>query len=185
MGNFYTNITLRAATQERVAQAVAGRTCYVSRELDGHVIVADERCDEQLTPELTALAEQLSSGLGVRAVAVMNHDDDVLWLQFFDRGSSLGDEYVSAPGYSSGEESPPTGGDSTAIAQAFGIPERGSEVERILRADSAEYAFAFERHSELFRVLGLPDAAAGVGYTYIADGDLSGALSAEDFLHIT
>ena len=72
-----------------------------------------------------------------------------------------------------------------AIAQAFGILERGSEVERILRADSAEYAFAFERHSELFRVLGLPDAAAGVGYAYIADGDLSGALSAEDFLHIT
>src|SRR3954453_17504275 len=104
MGNFYTNITLRGATQERVAEAVAGRSCYISREFVGHIIVADERCDEQLTPELTSLAQQLSSELGVLAVAVMNHDDDVLWLQFCDRGSSIGDEYVSAPGYFSGEE---------------------------------------------------------------------------------
>src|SRR5687767_2803823 len=104
MGNFYTNITLKGAAQEAVVGAVAGRTCYVSRELDGCVIVADERCDEQLTPELSALAQQLSSDLAVPAVAAMNHDDDVLWLHFFDRGSPLGEEYVSAPGYFSGEE---------------------------------------------------------------------------------
>src|SRR4051812_45052274 len=139
MGNFYTNIILRGPTQQGVAQAVAARTCYVSREVDGHVIVADELCDEQLTPELAALAQRLSSELAVPAVAVMNHDDDVLWLHFFDRGSALGDEYVSAPGYFSGEESPPTGGDSTAIAKAFGVPGRAGEIERILRADSAEY----------------------------------------------
>jgi hypothetical protein len=182
MGSFYTNITLRGATQQSVAEALVGRTCYVSREVDGHIIVTDARCDEQREDELAVLAQQLSARFSVPTVAVMNHDDDVLWLYVFDRGVAVGGEYVSAPGYFSGEKSPPRGGDSSAIARTFGIADRETNIERILRTGSEDYTFAFQRHTDFARALGLPEQSVGFGYTYIAGGDLPGELTEDDIL---
>jgi hypothetical protein len=185
MGNFYTNIMLKGLSPERVIDALAGRNAFVSRLIDNAVIVADEQCEEQLTPALSSLAYDLSARLAAPVMAVMNHDDDVLWLHCYVAGATVGDEYVSAPGYFSGEESPPSGGDSEALAKAFGRPGAAAEIERILRAESSDYTFASERHSALLVTLGLPEAACGVGYRYIDEGDIPGGLTESDFVHVT
>src|SRR3954462_6769999 len=98
MGNFYTNITLKGATPEHVAAGLSGRNAFVSRLIDDAVIVVDEQCDQQLTPELSSLARELSMRFSAPVIAAMNHDDDVLWLHCFAAGSAIGEEYVSAPG---------------------------------------------------------------------------------------
>ncbi len=45
MGNFYTNITLKGASRERVEMELQSRTAIVSKMTNGCVVVFDEECD--------------------------------------------------------------------------------------------------------------------------------------------
>jgi hypothetical protein len=186
MGNFYTNITLKGPTQGEVVEAMAGRTAFISPTVERSTIVFDQQCEEQLTPELAALAARLSEHLRCPALAAMNHDDDILWLQFFQNGSSLGGEYVSAPGYFTGQDMPPSGGDAGAIATGFGMPGAAPDVERVLHQGSGEdgYTFAIQRHSDLLHALKLPEFASAVGFTYLSEGEFPDGLTESDFIRI-
>lgn len=58
---------------------------------------------------LAALADDLSSSLDTRAFAVLNHDDDVLWFQLYDRGTLVAEYANRGGGYQDiqGDERPP------------------------------------------------------------------------------
>jgi hypothetical protein len=171
MGNFYTNITLRRTNQKTVVASLKGRRTFVSPESNSCVVVFDEECESQDPNVLSKLSSRLSKSLGCTALAVLNHDDDILLYHLYDRGD-LRDEYNSSPGYFDGDPSdPPSGGNPDALCAAMGSSQR-DEVSRVLQADLETYAFAFERHADLVRALGLPEWAVAAGFNYLSEGEL-------------
>jgi len=171
MGNFYTNYTIKGPRQHEVAAALAGRKAVVACGENGCVVVFDKQSDHQDEEEIAALAAQLSARFNCPVLAVMNHDDDILWYQLYESGK-LTDEYDSSPGYFDPDEefSAPAGGDAARLASAFGTKDVAT-VEAVLRKsdhDDDGYTFAVERHEDLVRALGLPEFA--VGYSYISFG---------------
>jgi hypothetical protein len=182
MGNFYTNITLRSEDTGRIMQTLTeqGRTAFVAEPREGFSVVYDRASDEQDPEVIDEVATQLSKGLGCAALAVLNHDDDVLWYGLYDRGK-LVDEYSSAPGYFDGDDRPPEGGDAKRLCRAFGAEGRAADVEVLLRAPPGSddgFVFEVERHQALVETLGLPESAVGAGFTYIEAGELPDGLEA-------
>ena len=188
MGNFYTNITLRSH-QARVIEVLEReeRTAYVTPTVNGCTIVCDEECDEQDTDVLEELAALLSRELSCVTFAVLNHDDDVLIYWLYENGT-LSDHYDSAPGYFSGDDDEPSGGDAYRLCRAFGVPDQVAEVEDVLRTPSfsedEHYLFAIERHLDLIEALGIPLFAAGIGYTYLHRGETFEGLDRASLRHV-
>ncbi len=188
MGSFYTNYTLRGPSQQAVATALAGRSAYVAPAQNGCVVVFDEQSEEQDQRVIAELAASLSREFGCPVLAVLNHDDDILWYQLY-LGGELADEYDSSPGYfdPSAEPSPPAGGDAAKLCTAFGA-STVAEVESVLRKASFDddgYTFAFERHSDLARLLGISTFGVGAGFGYVAGGELPDGLKAEHLVKVT
>ena len=174
MGNFYSNITLPVRDTSAVAAVLTGlrRDAWVAVDRD-NTVVFDQRCDEQDVGELEHLAVALSQRLQCGALAVCNHDDDVLSLVVVASGSII-DRYDSNPGYFDGRQSLPTGGNAAELCALFGVPDRRSDAEQILRADHAEYVVEFDRHRALQVTLGLPERLSFLGYRYVTRGELAG-----------
>lgn len=171
MGNFYTNYTLRGPSQKSVAQVLAGRNAIVTPVQDNCVVVFDEESDEQNGEVIAELASQLSGQLRCPLLAVLNHDDDILWYRLYLNGE-LVDEYDSTPGYfEGGSAADPEGGDAKKLCAAF-ESKAIHEVEKILRkpAIGGDYTFAVERHEELIGALGIPSFAIG-GFQQINGGE--------------
>jgi len=188
MGNFYTNYTLKGPSQQAVAAAFAGRSAIITPVRDGCVVVFDEASDAQDSAVITELASQLSREFRCPVLAVLNHDDDILWYQLFLSGD-LADEYDSSPGYfdPSAEPSAPAGGSSERLCRAFGSEEQDA-VEAVLRKSSYDddgYVFAFERHADLVRTLGIPDWAVGTAYASFDRDEFPDGLSASTILRTT
>lgn len=187
MGNFYTNYTLRGPSQQAVARALSGRAAIVTPQRDGCVVVFDEQSDEQDMEVISELAGNLSAELRCPVLAVLNHDDDILWYQLYMSGE-LADEYDSSPSYFDPEAEPsdPAGGDAQKLCAAF-ASTNVADVEAILRKSSFDedgYAFAVERHAELAEALVLPSFAVGVGYRYLSGGEIPDGLSENDLLKV-
>lgn len=202
MGNFYVNYTIRGAAVADLVDALAGRRAFVTSAGGDLAVVFDEASDRQDTRVIHELAQRLSASARATVLAVMNHDDDILWYELFDRGDQV-DTYNSSPDYFEVEGEPrgPTGGDAEKLCRAFGCG-RAAEVERILRwgmdhaqimelaagadpeegmAEMAElqaggFTFAFERHGALVRELGLPTWAVGSSFAGLDEGELPKAL---------
>jgi hypothetical protein len=177
MGSFYTNYTLRGPTQQSVVAALAGRSAFVSPVDNGCVVVFDEKSDEQNQEVVVELASYLSAELRCPLLAVLNHDDDILWYQLYLNGE-LADEYNSSPDYfeegQEGEPSGPTGGNAQKLCGALGA-DSVEEVERILRKSAFTddgYTFAFKRHADLATALGISSFGVGAGFGYISAGEL-------------
>lgn len=121
MGGFYTNYTLRGPSQKAVASALAGRKAMISPESSGCVVAYDEASDDQDQEAIAALASHLSGSLHCPVLAVLDHDDDILWYQLYEDGK-LTDEYDSTPGYfdPTAEPSAPAGGDAQSLCRVFG-----------------------------------------------------------------
>src|SRR5215218_7536913 len=173
MGNFYVNYTVRGAKPQAVAALLAGRSAIITPEQNGCIVVFDEASDAQDTKVITQLGIRLSTELGCPVLAVLNHDDDVLWFQVFEGGEVL-DEYDSSPGYAdpSAETSGPSGGDAIRLCATFDAGN-APQIERILRMPRNHehgYGFAVDRHADLVAALGLPALAVGMGYRYLSDG---------------
>ena len=180
MGNFYVNHTIKGASRELVADAMSGRSAYVSPASKGCVVVFDEQSDSQDSDVIHELGAMLSRKLKSVVLAVLNHDDDVLWYELYDAGKMI-DEYSSSPDYFEGGEdmAGPTGGNAAVLCKALGSANADA-VEKVLRADT--YAFALERHADLCQALGISELAVCGGYTYISEGELPGDLSEEDLV---
>lgn len=187
VGAFYTNVTLRGAGQSEVAEYLASRNrqSLVSPTIDGITVVYDALTESQDPRLLTNLGRELSAQFDCPALAALNHDDDILWLQLHVDGRLL-DEYDSTPGYF--EDTPasgPEGGDAKALCEAFEASQRPDEVERILRRreGTGGFAFAGERHNALAEALEIPPKLVTIGYEYLAAGEMPPGYSAEDFVH--
>jgi hypothetical protein len=165
MGNFYTNVTIIG----REARAAADRLRELGRraivaDAGASCVVFDSDCENQDTNVLSALAEDLSSSLNATALAVLNHDDDILWLQLYRRGDLVA-EYANR------------GGPSTNVrdlCRTLGRPQRALQVWFTLRRP---YVFQVSRHSRLVELLDLPSEAVATGFTYLEQGELPPGLS--------
>src|SRR6185295_19778108 len=151
-------------------------SAYVTPTTAGFTIVCDERCEEQDIDVLESLASGLSADLNCPALALLNHDDDVLIYKLYSNGK-LVEEHNSSPTYfdPDAEPSNPSGGNAKTLCQVIGNPENVAEVERILRKSSHEndgYVFEIERHEALVGALGLPPFSVGLGYTYIEQDEI-------------
>jgi hypothetical protein len=185
MGGFYTNYTLRGPSQKAVASALAGRKAIVSPESSGCVVAYDEASDDQDGETIAALALHLFGSLHCAVLAVLDHDDDILWYQLYEDGK-LTDEYDSTPGYfdPSAEPSAPAGGDAERLCRTFGASDVAA-VETVLRKSSFDddgYAFAHERHADLVRALGLPESAVLKAYASFERGEYPEGLSEQDMV---
>lgn len=185
MGNFYANYTLKGATQSAVADALSGRRCIVTPAHNGTVVVFDEDSDEQDQDLVSGFAAELSAGFNCPVFAVLNHDDDVLWCQLFINGV-LEDEYDSAPGYFDAEAEPsaPVGGDAEKLCAAFGSSGL-VDLERVLRKSSFDedgYTFAFERHADIVKHLGISTFGVGTSFASFENDELPEGLSIEDVM---
>ena len=176
MGSFYTNITLKTADSEHVASALkqARRAALIAPAENGYTVVFDEASEKQDVEVLQSLATHLSRSCGCPAIAILNHDDDVLMYWLYKSGELL-DEYNSDPAYFDDAQEPaPSGGDWGSLSQAFGVTVDQGDLERVLRTAASEddaFAFATDRHRELASALGLPASAVGTGYTYLEEGE--------------
>jgi hypothetical protein len=92
VGNFYTNHTVRTTDQAAVVKVLAGRRAYVSPPSHGAVVVFDQEM-----MDVETLGADLSGELHCPVLAIMNHDDDILWYALFENGAKT-DEYDSTPG---------------------------------------------------------------------------------------
>lgn len=185
MGNFYVNYTLRGVSQKAVAAALAGRSAIITPDQNGCVVAFDEESDTQDGKVITELGSRLSRVLSCPVLAVLNHDDDILWYQLFESGV-VTDEYDSSPGYfdPSAEPSGPAGGDAIKLCAAFEGNDAPA-VENVLRKACDHehgYGFAVERHADLVTALGLPAFAVGTGYRYVCGGELPEGLTETDLI---
>jgi hypothetical protein len=185
MGNFYTNYTLRVTNQQAVAAALAGRKTMVTSAHAGCVVVFDEQSDEQDQKRIAELASHLSHEFHCAVLAILNHDDDILWYHLYEKGQ-LTDEYDSSPNYfnPSAEPAAPAGGNAQQLCSAFGVTDMAT-VERVLRKSAYEedgYVFAFQRHADLAHALGIPEFGVGTAYASFGRGEYPEGLSPNDLL---
>lgn len=181
MGSFYTSHTLRGPSQAEVLSFLKDRSALVSRAEGGFVTVLDEACEEQDGEVLSEVARSLSSKFQCPVLAVLNHDDDVLYFELYENGTKT-DEYNSTPSYfdEEVEDSGPSGGDAERLATAFGGKDL-SKIEEVLRNE--EYVFAHERHHDLAELLGFPAFSVAIGYTYAAAGELPPGTTENAYAH--
>jgi hypothetical protein len=171
MGNFYTNITLGRPAAAAVAElTAASRNAYVA-DAGPRCVVYDGECESQDTQVLAALAERLAVRLDTWALAVLDHDDDLLWLQLY-AGADLVAEYANRGG-------PRT--DVGALCRTLGRPGDVAAVWLLLRLP---FLFQVWRHRRLVRRLGLPETAVGFGFTYLARGEVPAGLPADRLLRV-
>ncbi len=181
MGNFYTNYTLRGPSQKSVAEALAGRSAIVTPTQAGCVVVFDEESDEQNWEIIAELGSRLSGQFQCPLLAVLNHDDDILWYQLYLSGE-LVDEYNSEPGYfESGPGAGPEGGDAKRLCAAFDS-SAVAEVQKILKANTDSYTFASERHMDLVGALGIASFGTGTGFETVSIGELPDDLSESELM---
>lgn len=179
MGNFYVNHTIRGASLDAVAKAMVGRPCIIAPAENNYVVVYDAESDTQDAEAITGLGQKLSRDLNATVLAVLNHDDDILFFQLFQNGH-VTDEYDSTPGYFEGDVSEPTGGNAANLAVVFDAEDQLA-IERVLRG---EYAFAVHRHQALAEALKLPECSVGFGYKYLDEGELPEGLTEDDLIRI-
>jgi hypothetical protein len=180
MGNFYTNLVMRAADLDAVASLLEseGRRAYVAR-VGAATFVYDERCDRQDIGELRGLAGVVSRECGIPVLAACNHDDDVLWLALAEDGLVVS-VYNSFPAYFNQGGAAPELREVARICAAFGAAERATELDGLLRTPRADIGFEFERHQKVARLLGVSPDASILGYTYVRNGELGHAAPSTD-----
>jgi hypothetical protein len=182
MGNFYTNITLLGPDQDQIVEYLSqqGLTAYVSPTDERATVVYEEQCDTQDTDILERLASRLAAHFDCLALAILNHDDDVLLYRLY-AGSGLLDQYDSTPGYFEGEETLPEGGDAAALCKAFGVEQNASAVDAVLHDEN--FLFAVERHEALVDALNLTDFSVAFGYTTLELGQVPEGMTKEELKH--
>lgn len=181
MGSFYSSHVLRGPSQAQVLKWLGDRPAFVSQTVAGNTVVLDAACESQDGRALAALASGMSAHFGCAVLALLNHDDDILYFELYENGRKI-DEYNSMPGYfgDGDPEAGPAGGDAARLAAIFGAAN-SAQVEDVLR--KRDYAFAVERHMDLALALGLPAFSVGLGYTYAKDGQFPLGTTPDTYRH--
>lgn len=171
MGNFYTNVTLRSTDRHEIIEYMRahGRGCFVSPTSQGFTTVYDRICDEQDIRDLEALALDLSSRFQCTALAVLNHDDDILWMGLA-RGGTWLTIYRSDQMFS---------GSAWRLAAELRVLGLLPLIWILLRWPII--VFQIWRHVLLAWSLGIPNSTVGVGYEYLSAGERPPGNDAGDF----
>lgn len=187
MGNFYVNYTLRGPDQQAVAEALAGRSALVTPARHGCVVVYVEESDSQNKQIITDLGARLSRELRCPVLAILNHDDDILWYQLFLSGA-LADEYDSSSDYfTSTDSSGPIIDKARKLCAAFGARDVEAVATILRKSSDADDGYTFEvvRHGDLVRALESSTFAVGGGYRYVSSGNLPEGLKQSDLIKVT
>ncbi len=184
MGNFYVNFVVKDAEPPQVADVLgrAGRRAIVTPSKGGHVVAFDEEADSQATGPILDLGSLLSRELSRPVFAALNHDDDMLCYWLFE-GGDLADSYNSDPDAFEKEHGAPDwqAGDANILCATLRPTAAAADVEAILRSD---YVFAVDRHAQLAAILGLPDWSVGLGFNYVASGELDDEIDGAQLIHV-
>jgi hypothetical protein len=174
MGGSYGNITVKGVTQDAVVEALRGRRAIVTPNLHGCVVVFTHYYDDESADDVRTVTSELTLETGSAALAIIVHDDDILWYYLYQNGNQTG-TYCSNPFYFdlTGRTGGPTGGDAGKLCAAFGVNLQ-KEVETVLRQsnDAAGFVFQTERHEALVKLLGLPPISVGNALESFIRGDL-------------
>lgn len=186
MGNFYANVTVSGGSQNEIAGFLGnnGFSAYISPTVNNFTTIYEEQSDFQIIPILNQLAQTLSEEFRCAALAVMNHDDDILTYSLFQNGE-LVDEYISSPSYFEAdfESDLPKGGNAELLCKIFSS-EKKNEVNKILN-DLEEYTFELDRHKDLFNALNLPQMSVSFGFNYIQNNqEFPLGINKEDFIKV-
>ncbi|PSJ46526.1 hypothetical protein C7H85_07810 [Zobellella endophytica] len=180
MESFYVSYTLGCTDADAVAAVLEGRNAFVTSAHKGSVVVFDEEAEGQQPEVVLALGCLLSAELKAPVLVAQNHDDDILLCALCQQGWVV-DQYNSAPELfepdPDAEPIGPQGGNAGRLAEAFASPH-ADEIERILRRPSGDagYLFAYERHFELVKALGISEFGVNTGYKYLAAGEIPAGL---------
>ncbi len=189
MGNFYTNITLLGPPQRDIASSLESMGCraIVSPTRSEMTVVWD--CASEAQDEtIYRLAEYLAEKFKCVSLAVMVHDDDVLYYRLYASGKEL-DRYDSSPNYFSGPATPPAGGDAKIICEAFHAPEVQPQVNKLLHAwmnnaGEPKYVFEIDRHQDLVNSLKLSGWSVATGYKYLLQGEWPDGLQSAECIRV-
>ena len=172
MGNFYTNVCVKNVSVEAATEAIRGlRLDAFIHPAGSDVVVYERRSDQQDTEVLGAVAERLSKDLKAVALAVLNHDDDILWFQLYSDGD-LVSEYANRGG-------PRT--DIRAMVSALNPSASGFQVWIAL---NRPFLFQVWRHERLARLLGLPPSSVGSGFNHLQVGEAPPGHSMSEFVRV-
>ncbi len=212
MGNFYANVTLKGPSRLDIATYLEQLGCkaFLTPEVDSVTTVCEEQCDSQNGAVISRFTRKLSERFHCPALAILNHDDDILAYVQYDRGERH-HAYNSSPWYFDGaslggdfdlpaDQFPPepderdvgpelpAGGDPEALVRSFGESADPAEVAWVLRTPSTgpgdKFVFAFERHEALLKALGLPVHALCFGYRYVSRGEFPLGVTRDDILAV-
>jgi hypothetical protein len=195
MGNWYTNICVKGASQASIVAALEelGRRAYVTPNMGGWIIVYDQESDKFDLNELESLALTVSTKLSCTALASFNADDDVLWLGIYENGKLTARYASQKKHFEDGGEFPLIPEVAEVLCRIFQAPGRNGDVRKILRRphgilgllsafSKLRLAYIVEvlRHGDLAEALGIPQATIGLGYEYINRGESPAGLRRDD-----
>lgn len=169
MGAYYCNFTLRGPSQEEIVALLQeeGYEAFVSPTVRGRTVVYERESSNLESADVAAVGILLSEKLKCPALAVINADDDELWIGLY-LGGVLKKEY-SSRGRNRG---------AYAISSAFGRPWLAPVVWLLLQAPWL--LFETFRHALLAKLLGIPVSCAVMGYTYLERGEVPDGVSEDD-----
>ena len=172
MGNFYTNICLKNVTPEQALEALRKlRLDAFMHQAGQDIVVYERRSDQQDTEILAAIAERLSKDLNTIALAVLNHDDSILWFQLYDR-SELISEYANRDG------------PRRNIGALVSALNPSASKLKVWYTLFRPYIFQVWRHEELARQLHLPWSSVGLGFNDLNDGDAPPGYFISEFIRV-
>lgn len=204
MGSFYTNIQVRSEDYQGVIDSLRnanGFPVYISkRPSNGWISVYPQGTEAQDQPLLQRMVKSISRYLDTGAFGLLVHDSDVFWYVLSKSGEIL-DVYDSDPGYFSGSDRPPSGGNlvavlpycvnGTTIEQLSDLlqsrRERSADVTdpsalmKALSENNMQAMQAMLNQDDVFRGdslarkfgerLGLPAGRASMGYNHLRQGE--------------
>jgi len=208
MGNFYVNVTLKGPDRSDIAEYLQRMGCkaYLTPAVDSVTTLCEEQCDSQDGTVISRITQDLSGYFHDAALAVVNHDDDVLAYVLYDKGERH-HAYNSSPWYVDGAQlggdfdlpedqitsqsgdrnvgpELPAGGDAEALVRLLGNAANLAAVNQVLSGGADAFAFAVERHEALLKALGLPDHALCFGYRYLSRGEAPPGMTEDSILKV-
>lgn len=169
MGAFYGTILIDGASTDDVLRTVQAmqRTAFVIGVQPQRTLIYDEAIqgfDDSVN--LATFAATLSNELSTTVISALNHDDDILGLSLIQNGIDV-DFYLSDPDLANVEDG--TVGDAGAWCNALNVPWVEKDIRELFENDS--FTVESERHAEIARVLGWPDAVVGYSFDQLDAGE--------------
>jgi hypothetical protein len=115
---------------------------------------------------LASFAATVSNGLSATVISALNHDDDLLGLSLIQNGIEI-DFYLSNPDFVDAESGP--NGDAAAWCGAFDVPWLETSLKELFASDG--FTIESERHTEIARMFGWPDAVVGYSFDQLDAGE--------------